>query len=299
MIGLDRAGAGVDRRTVHALNAEQFQRVAGARDVADGIHRANFVEVHLLDGHAVDLRFRRSQHFENVDRVRLGRLRQRRRFNHLDDVRQVAMLVLVLEFDVEFRSGDAVALDPFHGEACSGAERVEPSEKCLSRRARVDQGRDGHVAGDAGERVEMGNFHVSLVPSRQLRKQLSARAALCTDCTGAAAPRVPGAQFSIVARKGCGAPLAAKPGSGSISEWVINLSEPSARVLLAGICPSAHLSSRWTGTIVASSPEAGQLCAFAPSAVLLRNATPSVFHQRHLGRMLRSSCIHTGRRPVS
>ena len=27
-----------------------------------------------------------------------------------------------------------------------------------------------------------------------------------------------------------------------------------------------------------------------PSAVLLRNATPSVFHQRHIGRVLRSSC---------
>src|SRR2546429_9697694 len=26
-----------------------------------------------------------------------------------------------------------------------------------------------------------------------------------------------------------------------------------------------------------------------PSAVLLRNATPSVFHQRHIGRVLRSS----------
>ena len=82
----------------------------------------------------MDLRFRRPQHFENVDRVRLGRLRQRRRFDHFDDVRQVAMLVFVLEFDVEFRSGNAVALDAFHGEARAGAERVEPSEKCLSRR---------------------------------------------------------------------------------------------------------------------------------------------------------------------
>ena len=27
-----------------------------------------------------------------------------------------------------------------------------------------------------------------------------------------------------------------------------------------------------------------------PSTVLLRNATPSVFHQRHIGRVLRSSC---------
>jgi hypothetical protein len=33
-----------------------------------------------------------------------------------------------------------------------------------------------------------------------------------------------------------------------------------------------------------------------PSAVLSRNATPSVFHQRHIGRVLRSSCNVGGRR---
>src|SRR6266436_3882439 len=37
-------------------------------------------------------------------------------------------------------------------------------------------------------------------------------------------------------------------------------------------------------------------CWSTPSAVLLRNATPSVFHQRHIGRVLRSSCNPTGRR---
>src|SRR5436853_7048781 len=36
-----------------------------------------------------------------------------------------------------------------------------------------------------------------------------------------------------------------------------------------------------------------------PSAVLLRNATPSVFHQRHIGRVLRSSCNGRGRRLAS
>src|SRR5206468_8673336 len=34
-------------------------------------------------------------------------------------------------------------------------------------------------------------------------------------------------------------------------------------------------------------------------SVLLRNATPSVFHQRHLGRVLRSSCNAPGRRLAS
>ena len=36
-----------------------------------------------------------------------------------------------------------------------------------------------------------------------------------------------------------------------------------------------------------------------PSLVFLRNATPSVFHQRHIGRVLRSSCNSGGRRFTS
>jgi hypothetical protein len=41
------------------------------------------------------------------------------------------------------------------------------------------------------------------------------------------------------------------------------------------------------------------LAGLTPSAVLFLNATPSVFHQRHIGRVLRSSCNHTGRRLAS
>src|SRR5471032_2779336 len=43
----------------------------------------------------------------------------------------------------------------------------------------------------------------------------------------------------------------------------------------------------------------GLVCYATPSAVLLRNATPSVFHQRHIGRVLRSSCNARGRRLAS
>src|SRR5438309_6393002 len=43
-------------------------------------------------------------------------------------------------------------------------------------------------------------------------------------------------------------------------------------------------------------PERASLADLPPSAILFRNATPSVFHQRHIGRVLRSSCNTTGRR---
>src|SRR5438093_13153445 len=45
-------------------------------------------------------------------------------------------------------------------------------------------------------------------------------------------------------------------------------------------------------------PDEG-LGVVVPSAVLLRNATPSVLHQRHIGRVLRSSCNPRGRRLAS
>jgi hypothetical protein len=40
-------------------------------------------------------------------------------------------------------------------------------------------------------------------------------------------------------------------------------------------------------------------CWSTASAILLRNATPSVLHQHHIGRMLRSSCNVRGRRIAS
>jgi hypothetical protein len=40
-------------------------------------------------------------------------------------------------------------------------------------------------------------------------------------------------------------------------------------------------------------------CWSTPSAIRLRNATPSIFHQHHIGRVLRSSCSVPGRRIAS
>jgi len=42
---------------MHAFDAEQFEPVAGAGEVADGIHRANFVEVDFVWRQAVDFSF--------------------------------------------------------------------------------------------------------------------------------------------------------------------------------------------------------------------------------------------------
>src|ERR671911_2121630 len=53
---------------------------------------------------------------------------------------------------------------------------------------------------------------------------------------------------------------------------------------------------RYDGSTVTAYEKTSNLTLIA---VRLRNATPSVFHQRHIGRMLRSSCDDPGRRPAS
>ena len=57
MLGLDGAAADVDRGGVNLFDPQQVHRNAGARNIRDRIHRADFVEVQFLDRHAVNLGF--------------------------------------------------------------------------------------------------------------------------------------------------------------------------------------------------------------------------------------------------
>ena len=52
---LHRPAADVDRRAVDRIDASSDKRRASADDIADGIHRAHFVEMHFFDRDAVHL----------------------------------------------------------------------------------------------------------------------------------------------------------------------------------------------------------------------------------------------------
>ncbi len=56
-----------DRRGQHARLAQHFQRDAGAHDVHDGIHRADFVEMNFVRRQAVDLPLRLGDALEDGD----------------------------------------------------------------------------------------------------------------------------------------------------------------------------------------------------------------------------------------
>lgn len=61
------AGAFDHRRGEHARAAERLERDARAHDVHDGIHRTDFVEMHLLGRQTVNLSFRHRDALEDGD----------------------------------------------------------------------------------------------------------------------------------------------------------------------------------------------------------------------------------------
>jgi len=80
------------------------------------------------------------------------------------------------------------------------------------------------------------------------------------------------------------------------------LAELAVRVQhIWNLTPHGHSKGRPEGSVFP--PCAGSLSlgrsATLSGSVVLRNATPSIFHQRHLGRVLRSSCNSGGRRLTS
>ncbi len=80
-------------------------------------------------------------------------------FDHLHDVRQVPVLLLVLVLDVKLRCRDALPLDLLDAEPRPRSKRIEPGEQSLRAGARVDQRAHSHIAGNSGKTVEICDFH--------------------------------------------------------------------------------------------------------------------------------------------
>src|ERR1019366_2451527 len=74
MRALHRSAADVERGADNLVYAQGFCPYGGADDVDHGVNRADLVEVDLLDGSGVDLRFGCSQSFKDRDSGLLGRI---------------------------------------------------------------------------------------------------------------------------------------------------------------------------------------------------------------------------------
>ena len=65
VLGVHSPAAQIERAAPDGIHTQRVEAEAGAYNVADGIHRAHFVEVHLLNRHRVDLGFGFTQLLKN------------------------------------------------------------------------------------------------------------------------------------------------------------------------------------------------------------------------------------------
>ena len=164
VLGFDGAAAHIERRADHGFDFEQIERDRGAHDIGDGIGRAHLVEVDLLDGHLMDLRFRFAELAENGDRIAARRLGEVRLLDHLDDVREVAVNFGFLYRNAVLGGADAAAFDLFEGDGSARIERCDGVGNGGLVGAGIGQGADQHIAANSRECVQIaGNRHELLL----------------------------------------------------------------------------------------------------------------------------------------
>ena len=154
-----RPAARIDRRAVDLLDAEQLERQAGAHDIGDGIGRADLVEVYLFDRHPMDGGFGGSEPFKDGLGMGARALGQFRAVDHLEDMRQVPVGLLLAACDVKLGGGDPASLHLLEAKRGSGRERVERLDDSVLIGAGVGQRPDSHITTDAGKGVEIADGH--------------------------------------------------------------------------------------------------------------------------------------------
>ena len=158
-----------------------MQTEARAHHIHDRVHRADFVEMHLVRRRAMHLRLGLRQAREDPQ----GRLRHggRQPGSH-DDLRhlfQAAVMMRMLYFDHDVRAGDMLLADLARGErvAVEGQLR-ELIAKYVERQAGVHQRAEQHVAGDAGETIEITDHQIHSVRASALPCRRNQRGCSCS-----------------------------------------------------------------------------------------------------------------------
>jgi len=160
VFGLHAAGAGVESGAGKAFNAEEIETDRGANDVNNGVNGADFVEMNFFDGDIVDFSFGLAEAAEDFAGVFGGARSERCAVDHFQDVRKMAMMMRVASFDVNFCGGNGFAFDAFGGDGPAvEMELAQLGFEGGEFEAGVDEGAENHVAADAGETVEVSEFH--------------------------------------------------------------------------------------------------------------------------------------------
>ena len=155
VFGLDRAAPEVDGRGEDPVRIEVRDPGHRAGDVHQGVERAEFVEVHRLRGHPVDL----TLGFENAAK-QFGRPRpdSGRKFalvQNREEVPEVAVSPVVRCFDVGLDPAQSAARGLLERQRDRGTQRRHRLRQDLARNADVHQGAEQHVSRNAGGEVEI------------------------------------------------------------------------------------------------------------------------------------------------
>ena len=164
VLGLDGAAADVERRADHGIDVQMVEGHAGADDIGDGIGRADLMKVDLLDGDLVDFGLRLAEPLEDGDGVLPGARGNGGLLDHLDDVREVAVDVLMLHVDVVLGGADAGALDLFERHGSAGVEGGDGVDDGRLVSTGVGESADQHVAANSRKCVQITGYgHVTSI----------------------------------------------------------------------------------------------------------------------------------------
>ena len=204
--GFDPAAAGVDGGYDDAVDAQQVEADDGADDIEDGVGGADFVELDLVDGGAVDVGFGFGEAAEDLAGFLFDPGLQVGGGDAGVDVGVGVVVVAAAGLDVEVDEAglDEAALDAFVAEFPGGRSSLRSSARRLGLvEAGVEQGAEDHVAAGAGLAVEVGGGHAE------------ARRAMRVAWTPAPKPlsmlttETPGAQLVSMPRRAARPPKAA------------------------------------------------------------------------------------------
>jgi len=157
MFGHDRSAADIERRADDGADIEQVEGQAGADDIGDGIGRAHLVEMDLLDGHLVDLRFGFAETAEDGDGIAAGAFGDVGLFDRLDDVGKVAVNVRLLHLHVVLGSADAATLNLLKRNRGTALERGNGIGNGVLVRAGIRQRAHQHVAADSRKCIQIAS----------------------------------------------------------------------------------------------------------------------------------------------
>ncbi len=163
MLALDGAATGRHGAGHDAVDTQQINGGRRAHDVHDRVDCTNLMEMYLVHGAPVYRGFGFGQPSEYLVGELPLTIRQAARVDHLGDVVQVPVGVLVRGRNGHLGGVKAAFADPRDFDLGGQAKRRDGVADRLGVDSSMDERAERHVAADSAEAIEIGNSHGRLL----------------------------------------------------------------------------------------------------------------------------------------